>query len=89
MYDERDFVQDSRSSGESADPRAQRQPSNADIWQAASLLIGVYGRQAADYARQRRDRLADGEDGPGAMVWELILSRIEGLVLCAPPRNLN
>ena len=89
MYDDRDFVPDSRISGESASPRAQRQPSNVDIWQAASLLIGVYGCQAADYATQRRDRLADGEDRPGAMIWELIFSRIEVLLHYAPSPNLN
>jgi len=83
------FVQGSRNPGESADPHGQRLPSNDDIWQAASLLIGVYGRDAADYAAQRRNRLGNGEDGSGAMIWQLILSRIQALLGEAPAQPVN
>ncbi len=32
----------------------QRQPKNYDAWQAASLLVGLYGANAGDYADDRR-----------------------------------
>ena len=82
-------TQVSRIPGESAESGAQPGPSNLDIWQAASLLIGVYGGKAGDYAGEQRDRLDDLGDRSGAMVWQRIQARIEALLDYAPLRTLN
>jgi len=83
------IVQDSRFPRNFADSCAETQPSSDDVFQAAALLVGVFGHKATGYAAEQRNRLDLCGDGPGAMVWELILSRIEVLLHHAPPRNLN
>ncbi len=48
-----------------------------DVWQAASLLIGLYGHQALGYAITRRDTLRAEGDVAGSETWNLIRSKIE------------
>jgi hypothetical protein len=48
-----------------------------DVWQAASLLIGLYGHQALGYAITRRDMLRAEGDVAGSETWNLIGFKIE------------
>ncbi len=48
-----------------------------DVWQAASLLIGLYGHQALGYAITRRDALRTEGDVAGSETWDLIRFKIE------------
>ncbi len=48
-----------------------------DVWQAASLLIGLYGLQALGYAITRRDTLRAEGDVAGSETWNLIRFKIE------------
>lgn len=48
-----------------------------DVWQAASLLIGLYGRQALGYAIMRRDTLRAEGDVAGSETWNLIRFKVE------------
>lgn len=89
MQNDSDVVQDSRIPRNNSGSGLEIQPSSDDIFQAAALLVGVYGPQAVDHAVQQKDHLDGRGDQPGVMVWELILSRIEVLLHYAPPRNLN
>ncbi len=59
-------------------------PSSNDIWQAASLLIGVYGEEAVDYANGRGSALRRTGDLAAAGTWDLIASQIERLLQTAP-----
>ena len=69
--------------------RESRVPSNEDIWQAASLLIGVYGNEAADYANSRGRALRRTGDLTAAGTWDLIASQIERLLRTAPAARLH
>lgn len=63
--------------------------SRYDIWQAASLLIGLYGHEAPDYAGgQRSEHFAAGDSG-GTVVWDLILREIDRLLDGAPALRFN
>jgi len=64
-------------------------PSNDDIWQAATLLIGVYGREAMAYADLRRCEQQDHGDWDAARTWNLIASEIEQLMQRAPAVQLH
>lgn len=72
-----------------AGPGKQCQPSTYDVWQAASLLIGLYGTEAVDYAAQRRKDLDDRGDRTGATTWGLILSQIERVLRAAPLTQMS
>ena len=48
-----------------------------DVWQAASLLIGLYGRQALGYAIMRRDTLRAEGDVAGSETWNLIRFKVQ------------
>ncbi len=84
MRDGANFVQGLFEPVDPAGPGEEQQPSDDDIWQAASLLIGVYGRDAPAYAVQRKDDLEDCGDRTGAMTWRLILSQVEALLHGSP-----
>jgi hypothetical protein len=62
----------------------QRQPKNYDAWQAASLLVGLYGNSAADYANDRRTRERQSGDWMATRTWDLIVTEIERMLLAAP-----
>ncbi len=65
------------------------EPSSDDIWQAATLLIGVYGRDAAAYADHRRSERQEHGDLNAARTWNLIASEIEQLMVTAPSFHLH
>ena len=71
----------------SAQPKAKR--ALHDIWQAATLLIGVYGRDAANYADGRRTEQEQIGDSDAARTWTLIASEIEHLMHTAPAAHLH
>ncbi len=60
-----------------------------DIWQAATLLIGVYGRDAMTYADDRRSERQEHGDLDAARTWNLIAFEIEQLMHTAPAVNLH
>ncbi len=64
-------------------------PSRDDIWQAATLLIGVYGRDAMEYADVRRSEQHENGDMAAARTWHLIISQIEHLLQGAPATHLH
>ncbi len=64
-------------------------PSSDDIWQAATLLIGVYGRDAVTYADHRRSERRELGDLDAARTWNLIACEIEHLMGTAPADNLH
>lgn len=64
-------------------------PSRDDIWQAATLLIGVYGRDAVEYADDRRNERQEHGDDAAAQTWHLIISQIEHLLQGAPANHLH
>jgi hypothetical protein len=64
-------------------------PSSNDIWQAATLLIGVYGQEAVAYADHRRDEQHRLGDFDAAETWSLIVSEIEQLMRTAPASHLH
>ncbi len=60
-----------------------------DIWQAATLLIGVYGRDAVMYADHRRGERQELGDLDAAGTWNLIACEIEHLMRTGPAVNLH
>ena len=58
--------------------------SNYDIWQAASLLVGLYGEEAAPYAAARGEHHHLEGDMTGAATWSLIATEIEDLLRLSP-----
>ena len=64
-------------------------PSYDDIWQAATLLIGVYGRDAMEYADGCRSEQHENGDMAAAQTWHLIISQIEHLLRGAPATHLH
>lgn len=64
-------------------------PSRDDIWQAATLLVGVYGRDAVEYADIRRSERQELGDTEAARTWHLIISQIEHLLQNAPAATLH
>ena len=64
-------------------------PEQHDIWQAASLLIGVYGRDAVEYAHGRRSERQESGDLEAARTWYLIGAHIEDLLRGAPTARLH
>lgn len=69
--------------------QAAASPSRDDIWQAATLLIGVYGREAMEYADHRRSERVEHGDEAAAQTWNLIVSQIEHLLADAPATHLH
>ncbi len=65
------------------------EPSGDDIWQAATLLVGVYGRDAMEYADGRRSERQEHGDMTAAQTWHLIISQIEHLLQGAPAAYLH
>ena len=65
-------------------PEPQRQPTNYDAFQAAALLVGLYGADATDYAEDRQARVRENGDWAATRTWDLIASEIERLLRAAP-----
>ncbi len=68
---------------------ADNPPSRGDIWQAATLLIGVYGRDAMEYADSRRSERQVNGDLAAAQTWNRIAGQIAHLLQGAPAGNLH
>lgn len=64
-------------------------PASYDAWQAASLLVGLYGPNAARYADDRRAQVQQTGDWVATKTWDLIVSEIERLLRTAPAGPLN
>ncbi len=64
-------------------------PSGDDILQAATLLIGVYGRDAATYADGRRSEVENCGDAVATRTWESIVTQIEHLLRFTPITQLH
>ena len=64
--------------------KSPRQPKDYDAWQAASLLVGLYGGSAANYAIDRRTRERQSGDWMATRTWDLILCEVERLLSAAP-----
>jgi len=62
----------------------QRKSTTYDAWQAASLLIGLYGPNAVEYANGRRERVRQSGDLVATRTWDLIVSQVEHLLHGAP-----
>ncbi len=64
-------------------------PSGDDILQAAMLLIGVYGRDAATYADGRHSEVENCGDAVATGTWESIVTQIEHLLRSTPVTQLH
>jgi hypothetical protein len=53
------------------------------------LLVGVYGRDAVEYADDRRSERQEHGDAAAAQTWHLIISQIEHLLQTAPTSHLH
>jgi len=51
-----------------------------DAWRAASLLVGLFGNDASNYAAGKLARCLAARDLAGATTWSLIQSQIEMLL---------
>ena len=51
-----------------------------DAWQAASLLVGIPGNDAGNYAAERLARCVATRDLAGATTWSLIESNVDLLL---------
>ena len=58
-------------------------PEETDIWQAASLLVGLYGSKALDVAAERLSELEE-EESTDRQVWDRIIVKVNEL-LCSGP----
>ena len=57
-----------------------RTPLANDAWQAASLLVGILGNDAGNYAAGRLARCMATRDLAGATTWSLIESHVDLLL---------
>ena len=64
-------------------------PSGDDILQAATPLVGVYGRDAATYADGRRSEVENCGDAVATRTWESIVTQIEHLLRITPVTQLH
>jgi hypothetical protein len=53
------------------------------------LLIGVYGRDAVEYAGDRRSERQEHGDNAAVQTWHLIISQIDHLLRAAPTSHLH
>lgn len=60
-----------------------------DAWQAAALLIGLYGSDAVDYADARKSEMRETGDVEATRTWDLIGAQILRLLRAAPGCRLN
>lgn len=51
-----------------------------DVWQAASLLVGLFGRDAGTYAAEKLARCVAERDLGGVTTWSLIGAQIDLLL---------
>jgi hypothetical protein len=64
-------------------------PKAQAAWQAASLLVGLFGREAGDYAAEKLLRCLAANDLDGATTWSLIESQIDLLLTDRIDRKVN
>ena len=57
-----------------------------DIWQAASLLIGLYGTEALDVAAARLSEVGS-EGGTDRQTWDRIVVKVSELLCTSPSRT--
>jgi len=60
-----------------------------DAWRAASLLVGLFGNDASNYAAEKLARCLAAHDLPGATTWSLIESQIQSLLRGRADRHVN
>lgn len=60
-----------------------------DAWQAASLLIGLFGSDASNYAAEKMASCMATRDLVGATTWNLIASQIDLLLTSRTDRQVS
>lgn len=60
-----------------------------DAWRAASLLVGLFGNDASNYAAKKLARCLATRDLAGATTWSLIESQIELLLTGRANRHVS
>lgn len=60
-----------------------------DAWQAASLLVGLFGIDAGSYAAEKLAVCLAARDLAGATTWSLISSQIDLLLSSRTGRHVN
>jgi len=60
-----------------------------DAWQAASLLVGLFGSDASAYAADKSARCLATDDLAGATTWSLIESQIDLLLTDKKDRQVS
>lgn len=60
-----------------------------DVWQAASLLVGLFGSEASEYAANKTTRCLATHDLAGAATWSLIESQIDLLLTGEIDRQMS
>jgi hypothetical protein len=61
-----------------------RSPTGYDIWQAASLLVGLLGADAVIYAGGRYSAASETDDSAAGETWQRIACQVEHLLRTAP-----
>ncbi len=59
-------------------------PTSYDVWQAASLLVGLLGADAISYAGGRASAASETDDPAAGKTWQRIACQIEHLLGTAP-----
>ena len=63
---------------------ASRRPTSYDVWQAASLLVGLLGADAVSYAGGRYSATSETDDPDVAKTWQRISGEVDHLLRTAP-----
>ena len=59
-----------------------------DAWQAASLLVGLYGQDAVDHADAQKSKVSETGDLTAMRTWDLISAQVSRLLRTAPGAHL-
>lgn len=59
-------------------------PTSYDVWQAASLLVGLLGADAVIYAGGRYSAASETDDPRACKTWRRIACQVEHLLSTAP-----
>lgn len=63
---------------------ANQRPTSFDVWQAASLLIGLLGADAVPYVGGRYSATSETDEPDVAKTWQRISCEVEHLLSTAP-----
>ena len=63
---------------------ASQRPTSYDVWQAASLLVGLLGADAVSYVGGRHSAANETDDPDVAKTWQRISCEVEQLLRTAP-----